>query len=58
MRAVSLNRYLPSLPQVSREVVTMLAATLLVAYVIARVPAWQRLVRESSLNPKLMELSP
>lgn len=51
MRAVSLKRYLPSLPQVSREAITVLAATLLAAWLISKVPAWQRLVREGSLNP-------
>lgn len=47
--SVSLKRYLPSLPQVSRETIALLAATLLAAWLVAKVPAWQRLVRDGSL---------
>ena len=43
--------YLPTLPQVSREVLAMLAATLIAAFVISKVPAWKQLVRDNSLNP-------
>lgn len=48
---MSLNRYLPSLPTVVASAITSLAVMLLVAYAISKVPAWQRLVREGSLNP-------
>lgn len=49
---MSLKRYLPSLPQVSRETIALLAATVLAAWIVSKVPAWQRLVRDGSLpNP-------
>ncbi len=42
------KRYLPSLPQVSKETLAVLAATVIASWVISKVPAWQRLVRENS----------
>jgi len=46
--AVSLRSYLPSLPAVSRETLAVLAATVLASWVISKVPALQKLVRENS----------
>lgn len=46
---MSLKSYLPPLPQVSRDAVSLLAATLIAAYLVAKVPAWRRLVRDGSL---------
>lgn len=51
--AVSLKTYLPSLPQVSRETIAVLAATLIAAFVIAKVPALSRLVRDGSIPSPL-----
>jgi hypothetical protein len=45
---MEIKTFLPSLPQVSREVLAVLAATLLASWVISKVPAWQKLVRENS----------
>lgn len=50
MVAVKLSKYLPPLSQVSREAIAMLAGTVLVAFVISRVPAVRELVRSNSLN--------
>jgi len=44
-------QFLPSLPQLSREVIAVLGATLIAAWVISKVPAWKQLVRDNSLNP-------
>lgn len=45
---MSLKPYLPTLPQVSRETLAVLAATVIAAWVISHVPALSRLVRASS----------
>lgn len=50
---MSLRTYLPSMPQVSREVIAVLAATVVAAFVIAKVPALQRLVRGGSIPSPL-----
>ena len=44
-----MNAYIPSIPQVSRELLAVLIATLGAAWIISRVPAWKRLVSENSL---------
>lgn len=46
---MSFTKYLPTAPQVSRELLAVLAATLGAAWLISKVPSWQKLVRESSL---------
>lgn len=51
--SMSLRTYLPSLPQVSREAIAVLAATVVAAYVITKVPALQRLVRGGSIPSPL-----
>jgi len=48
---VKATAYLPTLPQLSREVLVVLGATLIAAYAISKVPAWKQLVRDNSLNP-------
>lgn len=53
MRPVDLKRYLPSLPQVTRETFAVLAATVVAAWVISKVPALQRLVRAGSIPSPL-----
>ncbi|MEK8027229.1 hypothetical protein [Pseudaquabacterium rugosum] len=44
-----MSRYLPTLPEVSRELITILAATLLASYVISKVPAFKRLVQSNTV---------
>jgi hypothetical protein len=44
------KEFLPSLPQISREVIAVLIATVLAAWIISRFPAVRELVRENSLN--------
>ncbi|HIV71356.1 MAG TPA: hypothetical protein H9903_10530 [Candidatus Aquabacterium excrementipullorum] len=44
------KKYLPTLPQISRELVAVLVATLGAAYLISKVPAWKQLVRENQLT--------
>jgi hypothetical protein len=44
-----MQKYFPTLAQVSRELVAVLAATVLASWVISRVPEWQKLVRENSV---------
>lgn len=46
---MALRTYLPTLPQVSRETVAVLAATVVAAWLISQVPALQRLVRGGSI---------
>lgn len=50
MAAMEVKKFLPSLPQISRELVAVLVATLGAAWVISKVPAWKQLVRENSLT--------
>ena len=50
MRGMDIKKFLPTLPQISREMVAILVATLGAAWVISKVPAWSRLVRENSLT--------
>lgn len=45
-----MKTYLPSLPQISRETIAVLVATIAAAYIISRFPAVQRFVRDNSLN--------
>ncbi len=45
-----MSPYIPSLPQVSREVIAILIATVAAAWIISRIPAVRQLVRENSLN--------
>ena len=47
-----MNGYLPSWPQVSRETLAVLAATLIAAYIISRVPALAQFVGANSLTVK------
>lgn len=44
-----LKRYLPTLPQITRETLAVLAATLAAAWIISKVPTWRALVREGSI---------
>lgn len=46
-------KYLPTLPAIARETLTVLAATVVAAWVISKVPAWQRLVRGNSIPSPL-----
>lgn len=48
MADMDIKKFLPSAPQVSREAIAVLAATLIASWVISKVPAWARLVRENS----------
>lgn len=50
MAAMDFKKYLPTLPQISRELVAVLVATLGAAYLISKVPAWKQLVRENQLT--------
>jgi hypothetical protein len=50
---VSLKAYLPTFPQVSRETLAVLAATVIAAWVISKVPALSRLVRAGSVPSPL-----
>lgn len=47
---MKVKSYIPSLPQVSREVIAVLLATIAAAYIISRFPSVQRLVKQNSLN--------
>ena len=44
--------WLPTLPQVSRETLAVLAATVLAAYIISRFPAVQKFINSNSLTVK------
>lgn len=46
---VSSTKYLPTVPAIVRESLLILAGTVLAAWLISRVPAWQRLVRGNSI---------
>lgn len=54
-RGTGLRAYLPSLPQFTSEVLAVLGATLLASFIISKVPAFARLVRDNTppgpLNP-------
>jgi hypothetical protein len=43
-----MSRYLPNLPQVSREVIAVLVATVVASWVISKVPALRDLVRQNT----------
>lgn len=43
------NKYIPSLDKVSQEVIAVLAATVVAAWLISKIPALQKLVRGNSL---------
>jgi hypothetical protein len=47
------SRYLPTLPQVSAETISILCATIVAALIIARVPAIQKLVQDNSLTLRI-----
>lgn len=47
---MKLGAYLPSGPQLSREVLAVLFATVAAAWIISQFPAVQKLVRDNSLN--------
>lgn len=44
------SKFLPSWPQISRELIAVLIATLGAAWLISRVPEWRELVRQNSLT--------
>lgn len=48
MGGMDIKKFIPSAPQVSREAIAILAATLIASWVISKVPAWAKLVRENS----------
>jgi hypothetical protein len=50
---VNLRPYLPSLPQITKETLAVLAATVVAAWVISQIPALQALVRGSSIPSPL-----
>lgn len=45
-----MREYLPSLPQVTREVIAVLIAALAAAWIISRFPTVRQFVRENSIN--------
>jgi hypothetical protein len=45
---MEIKKFLPSLPQISREALAVLAATLLASWVISKVPAFKKIVSENS----------
>ena len=49
---MDISKFLPSAPAVSREVLVVLAGTVLAAYIISRVPALQQFVLSSSVTVK------
>lgn len=49
---MNVKPYLPSVPQVSREAVTVLAGILIAAFVISRFPALKNFVEGNSLTVK------
>ena len=50
MAPVKISSYLPTMPQVSREAIAVIAATVISAWVISRIPAVRDLVRNNSIN--------
>lgn len=54
-RGIRLRDYLPSLPQLTSEILAVLGATIFVSLLISNVPALQKLVRDNTvpgpLNP-------
>jgi hypothetical protein len=48
VRPVS-SKYLPTVPAIARETVLILLGTVAAAWLISKVPAWQRLVRGNSI---------
>jgi hypothetical protein len=49
---MSINKFLPSAPEISREALIVLCGTVLAAWVISRVPALQQFVLSSSVTVK------
>jgi uncharacterized protein (UPF0333 family) len=47
---MKLKNYLPSLPQLSKETLAVLGATLLAAWVISRFPAVSKFVSDNSVT--------
>lgn len=47
---MNLRPYIPGLPQVSREVIAVLIATVAAAWIISKIPAVRQLVRDNSLT--------
>jgi hypothetical protein len=45
-----MEKFLPSLPQISRETIAVLAATVVAAWIISKFPPVQKLVRENSIT--------
>lgn len=45
---MEIKTFLPSGPQVSRELIAVLVATVGAAWLISKVPAWSKLVRENT----------
>jgi hypothetical protein len=48
-----MKNYLPSLPMISRETLSVLAATLIAAYIISRFPAVQRFINANRVTGPL-----
>lgn len=49
-RCRAMDKFIPSWPQISRELIAVLIATLGAAWLISRVPEWRELVRQNSLT--------
>lgn len=49
---MSLPKFMPSVPEISREALIVLCGTVLAAWVISRVPALQQFVLSSSVTVK------
>ncbi len=47
---MSFRTYLPTVPELTREVVLLLAATVITAVLVSRIPALKALVRDGSLS--------
>ena len=47
---MNIKTYLPSVPQVSREAITVLAGVLIAAYIISRFPKLKTFVEGNSLT--------
>jgi len=45
-----MSAWLPSLPQITKETIVVLVATLIAAYVISRFPPVQKFVRDNSVT--------
>lgn len=47
------KRWVPTLPQISAETISILCATIVAALIISRVPAVQKLVQDNSISLRL-----